>query len=227
MTNTERFEIKRVELSQLKLIDKNARFMTQAKFNQLVDNIRRDGDLTTVPFCYEYKEGKYEVISGNHRVQAAQMAGLTTIRIMSTKVLSNDERRAIQISHNSLTGQDDLEILRELVNEIQDAALREYAAIDESDFESLSNVSYDIVQPSNDIVSMNLTFFDSDMEDIKQLCQEIEDSGKIEDTVLMPKEKLEDFLRISAEIQKKYSIKAIGLTVAKMAELAREQLGIE
>lgn len=227
MTNKERFEIKRVELSQLKLIDKNARFMTQAKFNQLVDNIRRDGDLTTVPFCYEYKEGKYEVISGNHRVQAAQAAGLTTIRIMSTKILSNDERRAIQISHNSLTGQDDLEILRELVNEIQDAALREYAAVDESDFESLTNVSYDIVQPSNDIVSMNLTFFDSDMEDIKQLCQEIEDSGKIENTVLMPKEKLEDFLKISAEIQKKYSIKAIGLTVVKMAELAREQLGIE
>lgn len=218
--------IENVPISNCVLLEKNARFMTQETFNQLVDNIKRDGQLSSVPFCVP-KGDKYEVISGNHRVQAGKMAGLTTITIMLAENLSNDEIRAIQLSHNSIHGQDDLQLLRELMNEITDVGLKEYAGIDESIFSELEKFDYDIVQPTNDIVFMNFTFFDSDYDDLENLMKEIEENGNIENNVLIPKENYDMFNKTVSAIQNKYKLKAYGLTIVKMMQLATKQLEYE
>ena len=44
-----RFKIEEVEISKIRLIDKNARYMEQTDFRALVDNIKRDGELSSVP----------------------------------------------------------------------------------------------------------------------------------------------------------------------------------
>ena len=77
-----KFKIAEVQLSDIKLVKKNAHFMQQDTFNALVNNIRRDGQLSSVPFCVKHSDGSYTVVSGNHRTQAAKMAGLTSIHVM-------------------------------------------------------------------------------------------------------------------------------------------------
>ena len=67
-----RFKIEEVEISQIHLIDKNARYMEQTDFRALVENIKRDGELSSVPFCVKYPDGHFTVVSGNHRVEAAK-----------------------------------------------------------------------------------------------------------------------------------------------------------
>ena len=52
-----KFKIAEVQLSDIKLVKKNAHFMQQDTFNALVNNIRRDGQLSSVPFCVKLLYG--------------------------------------------------------------------------------------------------------------------------------------------------------------------------
>ena len=103
--------INRVALGDLKLLAKNARYMAEPEFNRLVENLRRDGVLTSLPLVY-----RGEVLSGNHRVQAALKAGILTADVIEIETeLSEEQQRAIQLSHNALTGKDDPNLLREIL----------------------------------------------------------------------------------------------------------------
>lgn len=226
-----RFKLESIDIDEVVFVEKNARYMEQTTFNQLVDNIRRDGELSSVPFTIRIEEGKdkgkYEVISGNHRVKAAKMAGLSQLTVMYVpqSQISNDEKRAIQLSHNSITGQDDLEILRQLVDEIQNTDYKEYAHIDESVFEELDSYDYSVIQPKHDVVGFNFIFFDSDKDVLEEVLLAVEESiGKDEEVVLFPKASLEGFQKIVSEVQKKFTIKSFGNTVLKMAEIAGQSV---
>ena len=120
-------QIKEVELSLIDLVEKNAHFMAQDTFRQLIANIKRDGQLTSVPFLVEHNTGRYTVISGNHRVQAAKMAGIikASFIVVHEDDITKDEILAIQLSHNSIVGQDDSEILKELLEGYRDGTIME------------------------------------------------------------------------------------------------------
>jgi len=64
-----------VEKKELVFLEKNARFMTNIVFTNLVNNIKRDKQLASVPLLYKRPDGMYIVLSGNHRLQAAIAAG--------------------------------------------------------------------------------------------------------------------------------------------------------
>lgn len=130
MINTRIVEI---DPRELKLLKMNARFMRHEEFQRLVANIKRDGQLTSVPFAaLDPADGKYEVLSGNHRVQAAISAGLQTIPfIITDDPLSEEQRIAIQLSHNAIVGQDDPDILKKLYDKILDIDLKEYSGLDD------------------------------------------------------------------------------------------------
>lgn len=120
-----------VPISQCDLLEKNARFMRVEQYRRLVENIRRDGCLTSVPFAVKRGE-RYAILSGNHRVKAAKDAGLTEVMVLySDQELTHAQQVAIQLSHNAIAGQDDLAILRELYDEINDVALKEYSGLDD------------------------------------------------------------------------------------------------
>jgi hypothetical protein len=103
--------------------EKNARYFAPEVFQQLVDNIKLDGRLESIPLCYQTEKdkenGKYHIISGHHRVSAAKQAGLEFIMIFVIHPKNRDEIVAKQLSHNSLVGKDDKVILFELFNEIK------------------------------------------------------------------------------------------------------------
>ena len=122
--------IRRVLLADLQLLEKNAHYMEPAEFELLVANIRRDGVLTSLPVVY-----RGTVLSGNHRTQAAIKAGLVEADIIDIlSELTEDEQKAIQLSHNAIKGKDDGNILRELYASIQSLDLKIYSGLTDDDF---------------------------------------------------------------------------------------------
>ncbi|MCE5280324.1 MAG: ParB N-terminal domain-containing protein [Planctomycetaceae bacterium] len=132
-----------VPIAACDLLEKNARFMRVEQYKRLVENIRRDGCLTSVPFAIRRGE-RYAILSGNHRVKAAHEAGLAEIMVLYTdRELTRAQQVAIQLSHNAIAGQDDLAILRELYDEINDVALMEYSGLDDVVLDRLNPPSLD------------------------------------------------------------------------------------
>jgi hypothetical protein len=116
----------------LVLLANNARYMTKDQFARLTDNVRRDGKLTSLPLVAPLADGRLEVLSGNHRTRAAVAAGLTQIDVVRIdSPLTADQRTAIQLSHNSIAGDDDPHKLKELFDSILDVDLREYSGLDD------------------------------------------------------------------------------------------------
>lgn len=125
-------EIVSVDPRDLRLLEKNARFMKADVFQRLVANVKRDGVLTSLPFCVAEDEG-LRVLSGNHRVLAAIAAGLPSIDVLISQTeLSVARQRAIQLSHNAIVGEDDPLTLRAIFTEIGDEAWKAYSGLDDA-----------------------------------------------------------------------------------------------
>ena len=223
-----RFKIKEVELSKIDLIEKNARFMTNDTFMQLVSNIKRDGQLSSVPFVVEKENGRFVVVSGNHRVQAAKQAGLVKANVMYVHEdnITNDEIRAIQLSHNSIEGQDDPEILRQLLDEIQDVAMKEYAHISREILDGAGDLNYTIELPNNEMVPVTLMFVDTSKVQFDELMEKLDTftPRELENMTIMDREYLTRLNEVSNKVQQKYKIKAQALSICKMVELVNLML---
>jgi len=91
-----------------------------------------------VPQLTEFQRRRNTVYTAEQRrarrdaFQAARDAGLTEVMLLYTdRELTRAQEVAIQLSHNAIAGQDDLAILRELYDEINDVALKEYSGLDD------------------------------------------------------------------------------------------------
>ena len=125
-------KIIQINPADLRLAAVNARYMTHEVFTRLIDNVKRDGRLTSVPFAVRDPDGRYQVLSGNHRVKAALAVNLPEIDVMVTDdELSPAQRTALQLSHNALVGTDDGAILASLYESIDDVNLRLYSGLDD------------------------------------------------------------------------------------------------
>jgi len=130
-----------VDPAQIEPVDKNAHYMSQRVYQQLVDNIREDGNLSSLPFCWQRPDGRLVSLSGNHRVGAARDAGVGQILVLYTdQKLAKDEQIAVQLSHNALVGQDNPQALRELWNEITRLDAKVYSGLDEGLLETMPPV---------------------------------------------------------------------------------------
>lgn len=218
-----RFKIEEVEISKIRLIEKNARYMEQSDFRALVENIKRDGELSSVPFCVKYPDGHFTVVSGNHRVEAARMAGLTIIPIMYVleQETSNDEIRAKQLSHNSISGKDDPEIIKQLLDEIRDVAFKEYAHISNEILDAVKDIDYTVEMPSNEVVPVTLMFVDTSKASFDRILEELENytPRELENTILMDMDYMKRLNEVTAKVSSKYKIKAQALSLCKMVEL--------
>lgn len=220
-----KYEIIEINPALIKNISKNARYMSQTEFKRLVNNIKKDGQLTSVPFCVPdpEEENTLVVVSGNHRVKASVAAGLTKISVMVGYGLSNDHVRAIQLSHNSIAGKDDLQILKEIFDEIAENGYKEYSFIDTSVFDELDKIDVDIVQPSNEFINIAFTFFEPEISKFEDIVMELRNTtARSEITIPMPKAQYEIFTKTVSNLKKEFDIKDYGATIILMAELAQK-----
>jgi hypothetical protein len=125
--------VEQVRLGDLELLPINARYMKHETYQRLVANIRRDGCLTQTPFAV--KNGKrYLVLSGNHRVKAGIDAlGEDHVDdvMLTDDPLPEVRRKAIQLSHNAIVGEDDPATLAQLYDSIDDLDWRSYSGLDD------------------------------------------------------------------------------------------------
>src|SRR5215216_189355 len=101
-----RTEPRRARLADLKLLEVNARYMRHEVAEQLRENISRDGAMVQIPFVWiDPDSGEQVVLAGNNRVRRALEAGVEEDWVLVTdEPLTPDQRRAIQLSTNSLVG---------------------------------------------------------------------------------------------------------------------------
>ena len=175
----------KIDPRKLKLLEVNAHFMRHEVFMRLTENVKEDNALTSVPFCaiYQYftaddpiqrlEDGSplYEVLSGNHRVKSAIAAELSEIDVMVTdEPLSPDRRKAIQLSHNALVGEDDPATLKMIYGDIQDLTMRLYSGLDDKRLDLLDKVSPGALGEANlQFQPVSFMFLPDELDQVKEV----------------------------------------------------------
>lgn len=114
--------IAKVPVAYLREQDINARIMKTGMQQQLTDNIRKRGQLESLPFCaLTQNDTRIEIISGHHRIRSCKDAGLKEIFVvLDVSGLNRSKITAKQIAHNAISGFDDQATLKELVKLLDD-----------------------------------------------------------------------------------------------------------
>jgi len=152
------YQLAYIPVEYCEFVKKNARYMDKDDFNQLIENIKKDGFLSQLPFVLKRSEKKYLILSGNHRVKAAIQAGLKYILILYVENIDKDTQLSYQLSHNALIGKDDLVILKELFDEIKDINKKQFTGLSELDFPDFKIDSLPIIN-EQDIELHEIKFF--------------------------------------------------------------------
>lgn len=174
---------------EIKLLETNARYMKHEEFNRLVNNIRKDGKLTSTPFLCKDNDGKWLCLSGNHRTRAAIEVGLDSITCLATDDPLNEEQRiAIQLSHNAITGQDDPATLKALYEKILDTTLKQYSGLDDKTLELLDKFSTISISEANlKFQTLSMVFLPTELETAKKVIDEAKSRVKSSDEIWLAK----------------------------------------
>lgn len=211
---------------EVKLLEVNARFMTADEFQLLVENVRRDGKLTSVPFCCKDEDGNWVVLSGNHRVQAAIEAGLKKIDVMVTEdELTNDQKVAIQLSHNSITGKDDLGILKELYASINDVSLKKYSGLDDELLKLLDNINIQSMSGMGlEFQILNIAFLPSEKKQIAEIFEKVKKEVGKNETILARFEDYDKYMDTMTDVSKGANVKNTATVFMCMLEIVNNHL---
>ncbi len=195
--------------------------MQPAQFERLVDNLRKDGCLTTAPLIHEDT-----VLSGNHRVQAAIAAGIEVadcIEIISP--LTAEQRVAIQLSHNAIEGEDDPNTLRELYDALGFDA-KTYSGLTDDMFDKASPVDIaSLAVGAPEYHEMSVQFLPAEAEQFEAALARIERKSNRAGTVHVAR--FEDFDVIFdavIAVKEREDVHNSAIALRRMAELALERL---
>ncbi len=221
----DRWKYEKVDVSLIDEAEENANRMTDEEFNTLCENIGISG-LSSTPCCYKKSTGRFVMISGHHRLRACKRLGYKQIGILycPEEELSKDEIIAIQLSHNSLHGEDDKNILRKLFSQIQSIDFKQFAHINIDEIKPIDSNGLDI-----SLMQKNYTFsvvlYDSALESVNDLLLDIKELNKTSDVVLIadqnPSEEL--YLNLRKELYN-LNIKSSKVGFVRILELAAKQL---
>ena len=221
------YRLELVNPGELNLLDKNARYMKAEQFQALVENVKKDGNLSSLPLCYRENGGKLLVLSGNHRTMAARQAGLEQILVMVVaEEKTNDEKVGIQLSHNAICGQDDLVILKDLWESIKDVQSRLYAGLDSETIKSLEGIKFAAISEQRLQYKLaNFMFLPEEIEDLDQLLKETAVAFAGDAVYLAHLNTFDPFFDLVVKIKKRCQIKNSAAAFLKLLELAR--VGLE
>ncbi len=225
-------ELRAAGMSELAIVDPfkcvgqevNARYMDQQTLANLTKNVARDGRLESTPLVYRSNEpGKYHIISGHHRVESAQKAGLKWIIVMVVEITSESELRAKQLSHNSITGKDDEALLKKMYESIDDIELRYYSGLQDA-LDSVSLVSLNF--RAGNFKEFTIAFMDPDIEEYDRAVEDVKlmlasRGGELRLDSLKNWEKFSKAIR---EVRGAENIKSNGAALSRLVELAKERL---
>lgn len=214
-----------VDPRDLVLLKKNARVFKKDVFQQLTANIRKDGRLSSMPLCRKMEDGKLEVLSGNHRVQASVQAGLSQILVMVIEEeLSRASQIAIQLSHNALVGEDDTGILADLWSEIEDIEAKLYAGLSSDAVEKLEKidlVSFTTPQVASRV--MTFAFTEDEAERLNAVIESLE-ALPAKEVYVQSIQHFDRFFDLLEQAKKKCSVRNTSLAMLQILDICETAL---
>ena len=226
----DKWKVEKVSLEKIVPAELNANEMSEEGFQQLCENIGISG-LSSVPTCYRREsDGMFVTISGHHRIKAAEKEGYTEIYIMyaEERYFEPDEIVAIQLSHNSLHGEDNKGILKRLFESIKTVQFKKFAHIDMNEIGTIDVESVNII-PMRETYNVSVVLYKQDislLEELTGCVREALDSSEY--VILADQEKTEDaYLALMKEVGQKFNIKSSNIAFAKILELAKKQIEYE
>lgn len=220
-----RWKYEKVDISLIDEAELNANEMTGEDFATLCENIGKSG-MSSVPCCYKKENGRFVMISGHHRLRACKKNHFKTMGILycNESELSQDEIIAIQLSHNSLHGQDNTSILKKLFEQIQSIDFKKFAHINIDEIKPISTEGLSIYALKENFVFSIILYPDS-FQNLDELFGDIREQVKKSDALILADQSNEMLLmKLQQEIGKQYDIKSPAITFAKLLELAAERL---
>lgn len=210
----------KIEVEKVKEQDINARIMKPEMFQQLVANIKKRGTLESLPFCALVNE-KIEIVSGHHRIKAAREAGLKTISVLlDVSGLSRSQIAAKQLAHNSISGFDDVNTLREIAKIITnvDDMLESYIGefeVKDVELPSLIHIKGDL-----DWKQVSIVFLEKEMQDLKDLVSNLDQNPELLGIAHL--QQFNDFVKVLKDTQKFEDVKNVSSAVHTMIEYAEK-----
>jgi hypothetical protein len=211
----------RLRLRDLKLLERNARFMQGVQYRQLVENLKLDGALTSTPLVYQGT-----VLSGNHRVQAALEAGIEEADVIEVLTPIDEKRQvALQLSHNAIVGQDDPGALADLYRGL-DIEWKQYSGLTDAALNDVAELDVNALalgQP--EYQELVLMFLPEEQGAFLRALKSVE--GKLKKGVPVFVGRYEDFDRFFEAVVAMKKVKGVhnsALAVRMIAELALAQL---
>lgn len=216
----------KVDPKKIKLLDINARFMNANEFQRLVENVKRDGCLTQLPFCVYDKNKDLVVLSGNHRVQAAIEAGLKEIDVQMTEEnLSKDQRIGIQLSHNAISGKDDMAILKQLYESIDDINMKAYSGLDDETLSLLQNISIQSMSYSGlQYQILNILFLPSEIKEVAAIFKEAKKEVGKNKALTLRMQEYDKYLDTMIDVSKASMIKNTAVAFMAMLEIVSKHI---
>lgn len=226
MGNENRWKYDVVDINLIDEAEMNANEMTREDFAALCDNIGKSG-LSSVPCCYRKENGRYGMISGHHRLRACKKLHYATLGILwcDESELSKDEIIAIQLSHNSLHGQDNSSILKKLFEQIQSVDFKKFAHINIDEVSPISTDGISIIAMKENFV-FTVILYPNSFAVLDELFGDIREQAKKSDAVILAGQEDNEMmlLKIQQEIRNQFNIISPSISFAKLLELAKERI---
>lgn len=225
METEDRWKYIKVDLNLIDEAEMNANEMTGEDFATLVDNIGKSG-LSSVPCCYKKENGRYVMISGHHRFRACKKLHYSQMGILycDESDLTKDEIIAIQLSHNSLHGQDNTSILKKLFEQIQSVDYKKFAHINIDEISPVNTEGISAFALKENFV-FTIILYPNSFEHLDELYGDIREQAKKCDSLILADQTNEMLLlKLQQEIGNQFNIKSPAITFAKLLELANERL---
>lgn len=217
--------IAKVQIDRVKEQDINARIMKNEMQDQLTANIKKRGQLESLPFLV-LVDGKLEIVSGHHRIKSARAAGLKElIVILDVSGLTRSQIAAKQLAHNAISGFDDDSTLREIVKMITDVddMLESFIGKDimEEPLEQYDKLASPAVH--FDFKNITFAFLPYQINDMDILLKNLEHSGA--DIIgVAAYEQCERFVETLDKYQKFSDIRNVGAAIHSMIESVNEKM---
>lgn len=215
------FKVTVARYDEIDFLEKNARFLTVELYRNLRENIKKDGQLSSVPFCWKQENGRYLVLSGNHRIQAAHEAGIDEYLILYTdRPMQKSERISRQLSHNALAGQDDMVILKELWKEIDDVQAKFYSGLDDKVLKAMEQISLPpLSEIKLDFKTAAIVFLPDEKARLDKLFAEALALVHTKDVYLARYEDFDRYLDALGKTQASYNVKNVATTLMLILNL--------
>lgn len=226
MGNEDRWKYEVVDINLIDEAELNANEMTGEDFAALCDNISRSG-LSSAPCCYKKASGRFVMISGHHRLRACKKLHYRKLGILwcDESDLSKDEIIAIQLSHNSLHGQDNQSILKKLFEQIQSVDFKKFAHVNIDEVNPVGTDGLSIFAFKENFV-FSIVLYPNSFESLDELYGDIREQAKKSDAVILASQEENEMLllKLQQDIGSQFNIKSPSITFAKLLQLASERL---